>query len=473
MTLKKIVIIILTVFSFSAATLAQNGYEIKVQVKGVSDSLCYLANYYGDKQYLKDSINADKEGRFVFKGEENLPGGIYLIVVPGRKYFEVIVDKEQKFTLETVMDDFISQMKITGSKENTIFYDYLKFIGQKSKEVEPLRVEYEANKNNPDKAKEIRNKIAAIDSAVFNYKKKLVRENPDMMLANVFRATEDVDVPDMPLKPDGSKDSSALFNYYKSHFFDNIDFTDDRLIRTPVFHPKLEQYLTKMTLQHPDSIIKEADMIMSKVRPGSEMYKYVVWWITNHYETSNIMGLDAVFVHMVDNYYTKEKAYWVQEETLFKIQDRAKVLKPILIGKKVKNLVLTDSLGRLHSLHEIKEPFTVLYFWDPDCGHCQKVTPKLKELYDKVHSKGVEVYAVCTEVEMDKWKKFIREKNLDWINVADPQLRNNFRHEFDITTTPQIFLLDNNKQIIAKRIEVDVLEEILNREFEKMGIKKG
>ena len=143
------------------------------------------------------------------------------------------------------------------------------------------------------------------------------------------------------------------------------------------------------------------------------------------------------------------------------------MLKPILVGTKVKNIVLNDSLGIPHSLYDVKSKYTVLYFWDPDCGHCQKITPKLKESYDKIKSKGVQVFAVCTEVEIDKWKKFIREKDLNWINVADPELHNNFRHDFDITTTPQIFLLDENKNIIAKKIEVDTMNDILEKKFEE------
>ncbi|HMT30597.1 MAG TPA: DUF5106 domain-containing protein [Bacteroidia bacterium] len=463
--------IVLFFLSCFAPAMSQGGYNIKVKVTGVKDSLCYLANYFGDKQYLKDSCLADANGNFSFKGAEPLPGGIYLIVVTGKKYFEIIVDKEQNFSVETEMDDFVSKMKIKGSNENTIFYDYLKFIGEKSKEVEPLKAQYEATKDDKVKSEEIRQKIGAIDSSVIHYKSDFESKNPDMLLSKVFRVTDEIKLPEMPTKADGTKDSLFMYLYYKQHFFDNVDLTDDRLLRTPVFHPKLEQYFKKLTLQMPDSINKEADNIISRLKPGSEMFKYVVWWVTNAYETSNIMGMDAVFVHMAETYYTKEKAYWVDEAQLFKIQDRAKTLKPILIGTKVKNLVLNDSLGVPHSLYDIKTKFTILYFWDPDCGHCQKVTPKLKELYDKIKGKGVQVYAVCTEVEMDKWKKYIREKNLTWINVADPELHNNFRHDFDITSTPQIFLLDNTKTIIAKRIEVETLEEILQKKFDEMGLK--
>jgi peroxiredoxin len=449
----------------------KSGYQIRVQIAGVRDSLCYLANYFGDKQYLRDSAYADASGNVVFEGDTALKGGIYMVVLPGKKYFEVIIDREQHFSVSTVDGDYTANMKITGSNDNQLFYGYLKFIGVKSKEIDPLRREYEAVKNSDkQKASDLQAKMSKIDSEVLDFRSKLISENPDFLLSAVLRATDEPKIPDFPPNPDGSRDSASIYYYYKDHFFDNFDLRDDRLLYTPVFHPRLENFFTKMILQIPDSINKESDKIIAQLKPGSEMFKYVVWWITNHYETSKIMGMDAVFVHMAKNHYTKEKAFWVDDTQLFKIQDRAKVLEPILVGKKVKNLVLNDDKGISRSLYDVKAKYTVLYFWDPDCGHCKTVTPKIKNYYDLVKKYGIQVYAVCTEVEMDKWRKFIAEYNLDWINVADPELRNNFRHDFDISSTPQIFLLDSNKSIVAKRIEASTLSEILQKEFKKSGI---
>ena len=77
------------------------------------------------------------------------------------------------------------------------------------------------------------------------------------------------------------------------------------------------------------------------------------------------------------------------------------------------------------------------------------------------------MFAVNTAVEKEKWYKFIKEKKLDWVNVWDEKIHNNFRYEFDITTTPQIFLLDENKIIKAKRIDSEVLKDIIIRNLEQ------
>src|SRR5476651_289973 len=66
-------------------------YNLKFKVNGLKDSACYLANYYGDKQYIQDTARMDSKGNFTFEGTKELSGGIYLVVLPGKKYFEIIL----------------------------------------------------------------------------------------------------------------------------------------------------------------------------------------------------------------------------------------------------------------------------------------------------------------------------------------------------------------------------------------------
>jgi thiol-disulfide isomerase/thioredoxin len=266
-------------------------------------------------------------------------------------------------------------------------------------------------------------------------------------------------VPEAPLLSNGRKDSLFPYRYYKDHYWDNISVADDRLLRTPIFHAKLKNYFDKMILQHPDSIIKESDMLVGKTAGNKEMFKYIVWYTTTTYETSPIMGMDAVFVHEVEQYYMTGKAYWVDSVNTQKIIHRALILRPLLLEKPCPSIVMQDTLDKNISLYDVKSKYTVMIFWDPDCGHCQKIVPKLKELYDKtLKEKGVTVYAVNIEDDAAKWKKFIIDKNLNWINCHDKYKQYFLRDLFDIYSTPVIYLLDENKKIKAKRIDVEQLD---------------
>jgi thiol-disulfide isomerase/thioredoxin len=283
----------------------------------------------------------------------------------------------------------------------------------------------------------------------------------------------DPEIPEVPLLENGRPDSTFRYLYYKAHFWDNIDFNDDRIIRTPIFHGKLKSFMQSMTVQMPDSINAAADYIIEKARPSKELFKYCIWYVTYTYETSDIMGMDAVFVHMADTYYASHQAFWVDDATQFKITDRANTLRPLLLGKKAPNLIMRDIHGDFRALHDVEAPYIVTIFWDPDCGHCKKAVPVLDSLYKAfLQPQGIEVYAVCAEYELDKWRKYVKEHEFQWINVSDSTYTIPFKKLYDITSTPVIYILDENKNIIAKKISVQQIGEIIENR-NKIKLKKN
>ncbi len=452
-------------------------YDIKIKIKGLKDSSCLLAYYYGDKQYSVDTAKANKDGLFVYEGKKKLDPGMYLLIMNKRKLFDFLVlENEQHFSLETDTLDFNGHMKVSGSNENKVFFDYLIWLGAKQKDAEQCHNRYKVIKEtNKDSAKIIQDKLKGLDGEVKAYMTGFMKDHPTSFTSKFMKATLDVDVPEAPLLANGKKDSTFAYRYYKAHFFDNIDMADERMLRTPIYYPKMKQYLESMTLQIPDSIIKEGDLIISKATPNKETFKFCVYYMTGTYETSKVMGFDAVFVHEAFKYFKTKKAWWVDEAQNKKIVDRASKLDSTLIGKIAPNLIMEDSAVGLtpdfktYSLNNIKAKYTVLYFWDPDCGHCQKETPKLVELYNRVlHSNyHLEVYAVGCISELGPWRKYIREKKLPWINVVDALNNQHYKSTYDIYSTPVIYILDENKKIIAKRLETDQIEEFL-KQYEKM-----
>ncbi len=465
-------VLLVCALSFSVAaqeTATGKGFEITVTVKGLEpDSFCYLANYFGDKQYIIDSVRVNAQGAATYSADTLLHPGIYLFVLHDKTYLEMVVDRDQRFKLNTDRSGFINHMKVEGSEDNRIFYEYLVYINAKAAEMKTLQSRFGALESKPQERDEVRKRMMALNDEVIAFKEQFIRDNPDMLMTNVFKATKEVNMPaEKPLDASGAVDSVALFYQYRERFLEHVDLSDNRLIRTPVLYPKIEQYVKKLTPQIPDSINATADFLIEKAQDSPDIYKFIVWWITNQYETSKIMGMDAVFVHMAKNYYTREKAFWADSTTIYKIQERARILDPILLGKPMRSMVLKDTSGVYRSLHDIKAPWTVLLIWDPDCGHCKTTVPKLKTLYDKAKDQGLEVYAVDNEAELQKWKDFINEHDLNWINVADMDFQNNFRYELDIKTTPQLFLLDAEKKIVAKQIDVFALSGMLE---DKLGI---
>lgn len=442
-----------------------NAYRIEVKIDKFKGDVCYLGYPYGDKKYIADTAQLNSEGKFVFEGTKQLDGGLYFIYNPKNLYFDLIV-AEQKFSIETDTLDLIKYMKTEGTLENKVFFDFQRFMREKQKFAAPLS---EKLKDASEQEKEkITAQLKEVDAEVKAYRAEIMKKYPETFAIKFIKSTIAIEIPEAPLDGKGEAlDPNFGYKYYKAHFFDNFDFSDSRMLRTPSFYNKIEEYLEKMTVKHPDSIISSARTVIEKSRANDEIFRYCVVNLTSKYETSNIMGMDAVFVDLAEKYYMSGDAFWADSTLSAKIKDRVSRIKPNLIGKQAPKMVLLNTELKPVSLYNLKSEFIVLYFYDPDCGHCKKKTPALKELYDtKLKAKGVKVVAANIKKDVDKWKKYIDEKELNWINLADPNTRSNFRYEYNIETTPQLYILDNQKKIIAKKLDVEQIEDFIDKQIE-------
>ncbi len=477
---------ILFITSFSLVGYAQNNpYKIKLNIKGMHDSTCYLISYFGNQRYYKDTATFDKNGIVVFSGKKQLESGIYGVYTGGKVLFEIVVSEPVIDITTTDSDNYIKGMKVNKSQENKIFVDHLKYATPKQQETIKLRKQYDDESTKKAKKKEIEKQLIKIDKEIKDYQLNIIKKYPKSFVAEIFNAMIEPETPDFKNVKNDSLVKRLRYDYYKKHFFDHINFSNARINRTPIYHNKLEKYFKSVVFPQPDSIIKDVDFVIDKAKASDDLFKYTVHYLINKYERSNIMGMDAIFVHIALKYYTKELAFWVDNDQIEKVQERAKKLEPLLIGKKAINLSLLDTSGtKWHNFYEIKSNYTILIFWDPECGHCKKELPKLSEYYNTVKDKSVSVFAVSSDYN-EVWKKFIRDNKLDFINVAVPKdvykdqkkateyivkgftdLKSlNYSNTYDVYSTPQIYLLDKDKKIIAKKLDTELLKEVLERAF--------
>lgn len=475
--------LILSIFIASCLSLflhAQQGftnYSYKFKINGLKDTVCYLGFHFGEKKFVRDTARINAKGEVEFKRKnDTIPGGIYLFVLPNRRWFEFVIN-EPSFSIETDTVDLVGHAKAKGSVENQIWFDYLRLMNAKYKEIEPVRKERDSIDKKSERYKILDKKLSDLNDEVNAFRESVIQKNGSSFVADLFRAMKDIEIPEFPKNPDGSVDSLARYQYFRSHYFDDINLTDQRLLRTPVFEPKLMYYLEKVIPQFPDSIIAEADKLVARGKPNAEMFKFIVHTITYTFERSQVMCMDAVFVHMVETYYNTGLATWADKTTLDKMKERAAKLKPLLCGQQAPNIILPDTNMIWHNLYDLQSDLTILYFWDATCSHCKKNTPKLVDIYNTyLKPNKIPIYAVEGELETDEWKKYLFEHKLPWINVSDsPEINKhpekyihltdlsslNFRHTWDLSTYPVVYVLDKNKVIIGKKLGVDQIEDFI------------
>jgi thiol-disulfide isomerase/thioredoxin len=493
--MKQIRLLVLALIA--GGTAAAQGYDIRINFKGCPDTILYLVKYQFDQKYIADTAHKVKNGQARFFGKKELDRGVYTLVSQGKSiYFDLFINDSQKFTITTDIADVVSNLKVTGSKDNEMFFSYIKYITAKNLEFNSVR-EQTKGKNKEDSLKIVNAKIKSLNEEVKKFDTDFMTRAKGTYVYDVLNLKTEKEPKEVPKASNGRPDSLYQYYYYKSHFWDGVDFKDERIIRTPFFDVRVKKYFESVILQHPDTVIQEIDKILGMCNEGNLVYNLLLGHFTYKAEQSKIMGFDKVFVHVADKYIISGRAKQVyDEETVGKIKERVDIVRHLLLGAKAPELYLIDttdgkpvrkmgfdtatsskSITDLYykniekltpmfkTLYQVKAKYTVLVFWASDCGHCQTEIPKLQEELKKVKGKiDYKVLAVQTKDELyEGWKKFIIEKKLtDFMHFFDPIHLNNLKVNYDIYSTPVIYVLDKDKKIKAKRIGAEQVVDMLN-----------
>lgn len=467
---------LITAFSLAA----QGGYKIDFKIKGIKDTTVYLGYYYGESTYRSDTARADKNGAFSFSGKTALGQGVYMLIFPKGKELlrgvEFVVGHDQHFLLETNTEDYVKYMKVTGDDDNRLFFENMTHNMERGKEAEPFVKVLNDSTIAEENKKDAREGFQNLTKKVVAYQDQIISKYPSTVTARILKANKPVEIPDAPTLPNGEKDQAFAYKYYKAHFFDNFDLTDDALIRMPrpFYLDKLKEYLDKMVVPHQDSLIKEIDKLAAIARKNQETYKYLIWMCVVKYQTPEIMGLDAVYVHLFDKYFaSKEMDFWINAKTKQNLKDHADQLRLSLIGMTAPNLKMQDANLQPRSMYDIKNKYTILFIFDPDCGHCREETPKLVNFYNAHRTKfDVEVFAVSADSSMKKMRDYIKEMKMPWITVNGPRSYvGSYQKLYDAAQTPSVYIIDNRKKIIAKKPPIEKLEDFLTH-YEESQKKK-
>lgn len=452
----KVLSILLLLFTgFYCVQAQDSAFEIKGKIKGLQNTEVYLAHYFGaNQQVIKDTAQVDQDGNFVFQGNEKLDEGLYLVSFNKNKYFDLVIGNT-KFSFETDTADVVGQMKVNQSPENEAFYAF-----QRDMTAAYLSLQ---SKQKPE---QIRTEMATLQ-------KKWIKDHSSLFVSKLINASLEPEIPVYTKLVKTSKDSSDLykfqFTYYKKHYFDNVDLNDERFIRTPFLQKKIDKYFEDLVVQESDSISKDADRLLAGIK-NQAMRKYVVYKIASTYENHNVVGTDGAFVHLAEKYYIGEPQLW-DTTTIRKMKERIAIIKPLLIGKRIPEMFLTDPTGKLLTTSSIQANYTILFIYDPECSHCKEETPKLLQQEAYFKSKNIAVLAACLVRDKVMWKKFIEEfKIQNWKNGIDIHINaktgkeeyyTDFQKTFDAYATPVVYILDKSKNIIGKRIPVDKIQDFL------------
>ncbi len=439
------------------------GYRFTLFIYGNTDTVMYLGNYYAGGTYAFDTARISNKGMFVFEDKEAvLKPGLYFFVNPAGTYVEFAVYNNEKldFHFDTEEPGWQNNMVVKGSKENKLLFDFHKANRAVFRTIDSAKT---AMTDSAAFAAFRQHQMLRLDSIKYAY----IDNNPKSLLALLMNATRDPDIPDTD--KDGNKLSDReKWEYLMEHYFDNSRLDDDALVRTPqtVFKQRLDRYLNVyLKSAPPDIIIRYIDPLIDRAKPSKENFRYLVHTLSEKYLQSNVMSYDEIYVHLVKRYIEPGLCEWMSPSTVDMNVKRADTWEKLLIGRPAPPLIMKDDKGQVQSLYNLKSKYTLLIFWSPTCGHCKTIIPDLFKRYARYKDKyDIAAYAVLSEPDdatRPKWHEFIKANHLDWINIDGGEANLDWHEVYDIVTTPQIYLLDKDKKILAKKLDAETFEEVL------------
>ena len=447
--------------------------HIEVQIEGIPAGKTRLIGVYGDRNYIADSAMVDATGRFELRRKNMLPAGFYTFLLPGgNKNFSILIDQDQHFFLRAKADDIGGTMQVVGSINTSLFYETYRFQAKQDPELNKLADQMRGKPESSPEYQEAKARQTQILDERKAYLEKIYQENPDAFFTKFKKAGQNPDLT-YPHKPNGDLDTLAQLLHYRGHFWDDVDFNDSRLLYTPVIGNKLRRYIKEMTPQNRDSIIPVADEIIRRVMPYKPYFQFFSNWIALQYENTKttVMDGEAVYVHVVKNFFTPELAFWDKPEDLEKLQKHVWEMEASLMWKKGPDVRAKDILtGTEKSIYELTAPVIVVFMFSPDCEHCQKDAPKIQEIARNWENRGVQFFGIGVSTNEEDLKAFTLKHGFKFPVVFDPTNRAIYAKYF-VDITPELYVLDKDRIIVAKNLHAEQLEEVFQRELKKAGGK--
>lgn len=444
---------------FTLASFGKTGYKIAVTLPAnTDDSVVYLAHFYAKNLptiFKVDSAKVTSGHKALFQRPTSFLGGVYMVIYKhNSEIVEFVLNNGDDFSID-IKDK--SSYVFKNSPENNRYQAYNLEMEKLGAQGKALAGKLALAKTHADTTL-VATQYEQLSKNQKDYRDNYIKQNPGSFLSKIFKAIQPVEVPPGPhyLSDGKTVDSIFDYTYTRNHYWDGFDFADDRLINTPVYDGKLNDYFNKWIYQIPDTINAEADKILKATKKSPELFHYTLRTLTANAYESKIMGMDEVFVYLVENYYMKGDATWLSDKDLEWYTDRAKKIKPNVMGNIAPELNMQNVFTlKDNPLSAVQAKYTLLIVWSYDCPTCKKEIPQLDSAYNAdLKARGLKVYSIAAGGELDKIQEFVKNNKIDdWINVADINNNTNFKEKYDAYSTPKLYLLDADKKIIGKGLD--------------------
>ena len=432
--------------------------SIHFQITGLENQELITGYYWQNKQYALDTLYLDKAGVGDWNHRQ-LDEGLYFIVVPGNRYFDLLIGKDQAFTVTADIRNLLGTMKISDSCESSIYLAYQK----DAQDIQNQYRHYELLFDNslPDSTEIFRKRMKETKAGLELLKDSFIRQYPHSLTAGVIRMLKN-DIPQWQPKGMTTTNLRDLYSRTISHFLDGIDLSDPRLLHTPYPAEKLDMYFNRMIPQSNDSLIKAIRITGQKFSMSKPYRDFLFTWLLQNYTRRRFPGSERVYVYVAEQIIKAGDVAGFDETAFRKLQAKIDLMKATLPGTVPPGLSLPDPDGKVRNISTLNDRYTIVFFFDLNCPACKYATSEITRISSPYGSKRLSVYAVCMSNDRQAWLKYTDTANPMWIEVTGAGNADLVR-DYHLEYLPVIYLIGKDKKIVAGNLGIPELEKLLQK----------
>jgi len=435
-------------------SLSITAQSLSINVVGSSNTKVYLYSLQGEKTLLIDSVNASSDNNYKYNLEK-LFVGFYRLSFPKNTVIDFINDGKD-VVLKTDFNNILDSMKVVSSESNKLFYQFIKLNRQYKTKNELLQFILNRFPKDDSYYQQTKERLNELHNEYLEFINITAQKDPKSFIARYIFSSQlpiiDINIP-----------QEKQLDYLKANALNYVDFNDASLINSDLFSNKSIEYLTYFSNpQLPKELLekefmKAIDSLFNKAKVNQLVYQHITEYLIDGFKK---YGFNQVLDYIVENYVVKDDLC-LDEKTEGTIKRRIDQAKYLKVGSFVPEIVLPNEKGKLVELSKINSEKTLIVFYSTWCSHCKELLPKLNAYKKGKPDKALTILAISLDTKREEWEAFFNENCSELINLSDLKgWDGKASNDYYIYATPTMFLIDKEKKIISKPIEVrDILTQ--------------
>lgn len=268
-------------------------------------------------------------------------------------------------------------------------------------------------------------------------------------------------VPVMITSPDD------IIMYQSKHYWDLFNFADTALIRQPDITEQGFADYVQLLNQLPYSDAEQSiNSMLNKAKPHPTMYSHFASLYEKYFYDPNSPFRNEQLYTPVLKHLVESEVLPHELQEIFNFQQE--MIQKNRVGTTATNFAYTLANGDKRMMHDLQSNYLILFFTNPDCPNCgstseQLVNSKVLQDFFSLNTPDnimLTVLSIFPDANVDDWRKALPKlPQQHWVNSYDDGevIYNNLL--YDIKAIPTLYLLNKDKKVILKDVDLREIEE--------------